>query len=145
MSVISFSMQRASVTRPASYLSLSVSSSISFALVLTFKMSGDVEMKPVDDKPKTKEEKEKEEKEKKEKKEKEKTPPPPPTPVQEIKTNIQLIERGVQSLEPRFTHRVLRSLTTLRRKLNEKVLKDAVEEVHVKGKFIHHTCSDARI
>lgn len=81
----------------------------------------DVEMKPAaDDKSKT---------------ETETTaaPPPPPTPVQEIKANAVLIEKAVSSLEPRYTHRVLRTLNVLRRKLDDGVLRDAIGEVYPKG------------
>ncbi|EJC99277.1 uncharacterized protein FOMMEDRAFT_23158 [Fomitiporia mediterranea MF3/22] len=85
----------------------------------------DVEMKSED------QSKDKEDKKKDEEKEKEKTPPPL-TPVQEIKANVALIERGVSTLEPRFTHRVLRNLTALRRKLDDGVLRDALGEVYVK-------------
>ncbi|PIL25043.1 hypothetical protein GSI_12931 [Ganoderma sinense ZZ0214-1] len=78
----------------------------------------DVEMKPVDDK---KEDEKPTESEKK---------PVPLTPVAEIKANVALIERAVSTLEPRFTHRVLRSLAQLRKKLDDKVLQDAVQEVY---------------
>ncbi|KAF8137522.1 PCI domain-containing protein [Boletus edulis] len=54
--------------------------------------------------------------------------PVPPTPTAEIKSNIALIERAVGDLEPRFTHRVLRSLTALRKRLDNKVICDAIEE-----------------
>ncbi|TBU25626.1 diphenol oxidase-A2 [Dichomitus squalens] len=80
----------------------------------------DVEMKPVDEKKEDK----KEEKPAEEKK------AAPLTPVAEIKGNVALIERAVSTLEPRFTHRVLRSLTHLRKKLTDKVLQDAVHEVY---------------
>ncbi|KAG8872443.1 26S proteasome non-ATPase regulatory subunit [Tulasnella sp. 331] len=59
-------------------------------------------------------------------------PPPPPTPSAEIKSNIQLIERAVSTLEPRFTARVLRSLTTLRRKLDGTILTEAVNAAYAK-------------
>ena len=49
-----------------------------------------------------------------------------PTPVSDIKSNVQLIERAVSTLEPRFTHRVLRALTTLRKRLDGNVLKEAL-------------------
>lgn len=71
--------------------------------------------------------------EKKEEVEEKKTPPPPPPPQQEIKTNVALIEKGVQMLEPRFTHRVLRNLNGLRKKLDARVLREAIEGVYVKG------------
>lgn len=77
----------------------------------------DVEMKPLE--------------EKKEEEKEEETPPP--SPVTEIKSNAGLIERAVSTLEPRFTHRVLRTLTALRKKLNDKVLYDAVSEVYPAG------------
>ncbi|KAI0918573.1 hypothetical protein AcW1_009573 [Taiwanofungus camphoratus] len=54
----------------------------------------------------------------------------PSSPVAEIKSNAALIERAVSTLEPRFTHRVLRSLTSLRKRLDDKVLRDAVEDVY---------------
>ncbi|PFH48016.1 hypothetical protein AMATHDRAFT_66365 [Amanita thiersii Skay4041] len=69
----------------------------------------DVEMKPSDDKAKLDDSES--------------------TPSHEIKTNIALIERGVVTLEPRFTHRVLRSLATLRKRLDGNVLRTAVEEI----------------
>lgn len=64
---------------------------------------------------------------------KEETKKAPPSPVSEIKSNVALIERAVATLEPRFTHRVLRSLTTLRKKLDDKVLRDAIEEIFPSG------------
>jgi 26S proteasome regulatory subunit N3 len=54
--------------------------------------------------------------------------PIPPTPTAEIKSNIALIERAVADLEPRFTHRVLRSLTALRKRLDNRIIRDAIEE-----------------
>ncbi|KAH9973806.1 PCI domain-containing protein [Lactifluus volemus] len=57
-------------------------------------------------------------------------PPPPLSPVSEIKSNVTLIERAVSTLEPRFTIRVLRSLTALRKRLDDKALCDAVCEVY---------------
>lgn len=67
------------------------------------------------------------------KEEEKKAPAPPPTPQQEIKTNVALIEKGVQLLEPRFTLRVLRTLNSLRKKLDAQVLKDSIEGVYLKG------------
>lgn len=89
----------------------------------------DVDMKPVDDK--TKEDKTQEEKPQEE--EVKETKPAPPTPVQEIKANVALIDRAVSTLEPRFTHRVLRTLTSLRKRLDDKVLRDAVTEIYPDG------------
>ncbi|KAG9035690.1 26S proteasome non-ATPase regulatory subunit, partial [Tulasnella sp. UAMH 9824] len=53
-------------------------------------------------------------------------PKPAPTPAEEVRANLQLIERAVSTLEPRYTARVLRSLTTLRKKLDAKVLAEVV-------------------
>ena len=85
----------------------------------------DVEMKPSE----TKEEKKEEKATAEEKKS------VPLTPVAEIKANVVLIERAVTTLEPRFIHRVLRSLTHLRKKLDNKVLRDAVQAVYIMGAF----------
>ncbi|KAF9806265.1 hypothetical protein IEO21_08754 [Rhodonia placenta] len=71
----------------------------------------DVEMKPLDDV----EAKEHDEK---------------PSPVAEIRSNVALIERAVSTLEPRFTHRVLRTLTALRKRLDDAVLRDAIGEIY---------------
>lgn len=65
--------------------------------------------------------------------EEKKEPTPALTPVAEIKANAALIERAVAALEPRFTHRVLRTLTALRKRLDDKALRDAVAEVYPKG------------
>lgn len=56
--------------------------------------------------------------------------PQPLAPVEEILANVVLIERAVSTLEPRFSNRVLRGLTSLRRNINEKVLKDAVNAIY---------------
>jgi 26S proteasome regulatory subunit N3 len=56
----------------------------------------DVEMKPTEDKLLDK------------KTEEDRKPSPPSTFI-EIKNNIALLERAVSTLEPRFTHRVLRT------------------------------------
>lgn len=58
---------------------------------------------------------------------------PPPTPAAEIKANIALIEKAVWSLEPRFTHRVLRSFTALRKKLDDAVLREAIQDAYPTG------------
>ena len=87
----------------------------------TYSIMADVEMKPADTtqvRPEDKEVKE---------------PTPPPTPAAEIKSNIALIEKAVWSLEPRFTHRVLRSFTSLRKKLDDTVLREAIQEVYPTG------------
>ena len=81
----------------------------------------DVEMKPTEDKSSNK------------KVEEEQKPLPPPSPLTEIKNNVALLERAVSTLEPRFTYRVLRTLTALRKRINNAVLRDAVESIHAKG------------
>ncbi|KAI0741586.1 diphenol oxidase-A2 [Daedaleopsis nitida] len=55
------------------------------------------------------------------------------TLVAEIKATVVLIERAVHvsTLEPRFTHRVLRSLTHLGRKLDDKILRDAIQAIYI--------------
>jgi hypothetical protein len=107
---------------------LSSASSFSFSCPPT--TMPDVEMKPADNK----DDKKKKDEKKEEKKEKKEEPPkPPPTPVQEIKYNVVLIERAVATMEPRFAHRALRTLTGLRRRLDDVVLRNAVNEVFVKG------------
>lgn len=59
--------------------------------------------------------------------------PIPISPAAEIKHNVALINRAVSTLEPRFTHRVLRTLSALRKKLDDSILRDAVEEIYSKG------------
>lgn len=114
------------MTRPCKYaFSLPLSSShINIAMA-------DVEMKKQDEKKED------------EKKEDVKTPPPPPTPLAEIKSNVALIDKAVSTLEPRFTHRVLRSLTTLRKRTDPTVLRNAVEEIYPKGEY--QVCYGTRI
>ncbi|KAJ7584924.1 PCI domain-containing protein [Mycena floridula] len=84
----------------------------------------DVEMKSTDKKEEKKDDK------KEEKKEEEKAPVPPPTPSAEIKTNLALIDKAVLTMEPRFTHRVLRSLGSLRKRVDAQILKNAVQEAY---------------
>ena len=64
---------------------------------------------------------------------KDEIPTPPLSPVSEIKSNVTLIERAVSTLEPRFTIRVLRSLTALRKRLDDKALCDAVSDIYPQG------------
>ena len=91
----------------------------------------DVEMKPTEDKSSD------------EKNGEDQKPSPPPSPLTEIKNNIALLERAVSTLEPRFTHRVLRTLTTLRKRIDDTVLREAIELAYAKGSlsvlyiFIH--------
>jgi hypothetical protein len=61
---------------------------------------------------------------------------PPLSPVSEIKSNVTLIERAVSTLEPRFTIRVLRSLSALRKRLDDKALCDAVSEIYPQGVWV---------
>ena len=84
----------------------------------------DVEMKPAEAKPKQEDEKKAEQEN-----------PVPPSPAAEIKSNLALIQRAVSTIEPRFTHRVLRTLTALRKRIDASVLRQAVEEAYVKGMF----------
>ncbi|KAH8829357.1 PCI domain-containing protein [Flagelloscypha sp. PMI_526] len=84
----------------------------------------DVEMKPAADAEDKKENSAKDTEET--------TPPLPPSPLAEIKANVVLIERAISTLEPRFTHRVLRSLTALRRKLTPEIIRDAVQDLYPK-------------
>ena len=94
----------------------------------------DVEMKPAEEK--TKDDKKGEEKKDGEKEDgKKEDNKPPPSPVADIKSNIALIERAVSTFEPRFTHRVLRTLTALRKRIDDKVLRDAIEELYPKGEL----------
>ncbi|KAJ2914808.1 hypothetical protein MD484_g5606, partial [Candolleomyces efflorescens] len=86
----------------------------------------DVEMKPTDDKKKGKKEDENKEEAKEEPK------PEPPTPAAEIKSNAAQIERAVSTLEPRFTHRVLRTLTSLRKRVDDAALRTSVDEIYTK-------------
>jgi 26S proteasome regulatory subunit N3 len=61
--------------------------------------------------------------------------PSPPSILIEIKNNVVLLERAVSTLEPRFTHRVLRTLTALRKRINDTVLREAIELIYAKGDF----------
>jgi 26S proteasome regulatory subunit N3 len=90
----------------------------------------DVEMKPAEEK--TKDNKKGEDKKDEKKEEEKKEIKPPPSPVADIKSNIALIERAVSTLEPRFTHRVFRTFTSLRKRIDDKVLRDAIEELYPK-------------
>ncbi|KAG6867167.1 hypothetical protein C0993_006091 [Termitomyces sp. T159_Od127] len=85
----------------------------------------DIEMKAVDTKAK-------DDTKKDEKGKEELVKHVPLTPVAEIKANIVLIERAVSTLEPRFTHRVLRTLTALRKRIDATVLRAAIEQVYTK-------------
>jgi 26S proteasome regulatory subunit N3 len=51
----------------------------------------------------------------------------------EIKQNLTLINRAVHNLEPRFTARVLRTLTGLRKKLYREALQEVVNDVYPKS------------
>lgn len=87
----------------------------------------DIEMKPIDETKKEEVKKDGEDKKEPEKKKQ------PPTVLDELKTNVVLIERAVSTLEPRFTLRVLRTLASLRKKLDDKILVEAVEQVYSPG------------
>lgn len=61
------------------------------------------------------------------------TPPAPISVGAEIKANLALLDRAVSTVEPRFTVRVLRNLTGLRKKLNADNLREAVASYYPKG------------
>lgn len=96
----------------------------------------DIDMKPADEKKKEEEEKAEEKKQQEAKKQ-------PPTVPEEIKTNVTLIERAVSTLEPRFTLRVLRTLTALRKRLDNKNLVESIDEVYPPGtsSYITYLCT----
>jgi 26S proteasome regulatory subunit N3 len=62
------------------------------------------------------------------------------SPAAEIMANLVLVDRAVSSLEPRYTHRVLRSLTSLTKKLNPNVLKDAIQQSYIAGELLSLQC-----
>ncbi|KAL5481023.1 RPN3 [Sanghuangporus weigelae] len=93
---------------------------------------GDVDMKPAADASKGKDKDNEKAEDKKKSEEKDKPTAPPLTPAQEIKANVALVERGVSTLEPRFMHRVLRNLASIRKKLTDSALREAFEEIYVK-------------
>ncbi|TFK73475.1 diphenol oxidase-A2 [Pluteus cervinus] len=72
-------------------------------------------------------------------------PAPPPNPVAEIKSNLGFIDRGVSTLEPRFTHRVLRTLTSLRKRIDDTTLHTVIEEVYPKGTFNDSLCAPGQL
>ena len=86
----------------------------------------DVELKKAEDKSKPDESKQEEK-------------PVPLTPLQEVKANVTLIDRAVANLEPRFTHRVLRTLTSLRKKLDENIIRNAIDELYLRGMYSEYT------
>ena len=51
------------------------------------------------------------------------------TPIVQVR-NLPLIDRAVSTLEPRYTLRVLRTLTALRKRLNAKALFEAIEAIY---------------
>jgi len=53
--------------------------------------------------------------------------------ITEILANIVLIGRAVSTIEPRFTIRVLRTLTGVRKKLNKEVLRTVLEKAYPSG------------
>lgn len=88
----------------------------------------DVAMKPLDEKE------EKNVDETKDKKVEEVKKQPPSVPA-EIKANVLLIDRAVSTLEPRYTLRVLRTLATLRKRLTNQNLVEAIEVVFPTSTF----------
>jgi len=73
---------------------------------------------------------------KKEEKEEEKKPIPI-SPEAEIRSNAALIDRAVSTLEPRFSHRVLRTLTALRKRVDASILWTAIEGIYRKGSSLY--------
>lgn len=72
-------------------------------------------------------------------------------PLAELKASLALLQRGVETFEPRFSARVLRTLTTTRRKLSKehdgfKVFREALEESYPKGKLrsVWNECRSSR-
>jgi len=66
------------------------------------------------------------------------TPAPAPVPLtaqQIVQANIALVERAVSTLEPRFTHRALRTHGGLRKKLDSSVLAEIVRAALPKGEW----------
>lgn len=61
------------------------------------------------------------------------------SPAEEIRTNLALIDKAVTTMEPRFTHRVLRTFSALRKRIDASVLRAAVEDAYTKGKPEMHT------
>lgn len=55
------------------------------------------------------------------------------TAVQEIREHVKQIDKAVSSKEPRFILRVLRSLPTIRRKLNGNVLRTLANHLYPAG------------
>lgn len=91
----------------------------------TYATMSDVSMKPTEKKDEEKKDEKKAEEPKAEEPKKE-----PPTVQAEIKSNAVLIDRAVSTLEPRYTLRVLRTLTALRKRLNAKALFEAIEAIY---------------
>jgi len=98
---------------------------LKISVPLPYSIMPDVEMKTAENKPS-------------DKKIEEEQKPSPPSPVTEIKNNVALLERAVSTLEPRFTHRVLRTLTALRKRINDDVLREAIESIHAKGDYLFY-------
>ena len=114
-------LERAPTTRRA-YSTVSLYQVVLISSITPFLSTmDDVDMKPT------------EEKKTEETKEEEKPKKVPLTPTAEIKANATLIERAVSTFEPRFTHRVLRTLTSLKKKLNAGILRSVVEDLYPAG------------
>ncbi len=88
----------------------------------------DVEMKRAEDKNAEVKKEEKKEEEQK---------PIPISPEAEIRSNAALIDRAVSTLEPRFSHRVLRTLTALRKRIDASILWTAIEGIYCKGSSLY--------
>lgn len=91
-------------------------------------MAQDIEMKAADDKEKKVEAKKDDKKE-----DKVEVQPKPMTVKEEIKLNLALLDRAVHAIEPRYSARVLRTLTTLRRRLDKESLSEVIETCYPKS------------
>lgn len=95
-------------------------------------MAADVEMRPADNRNRSGKETKVDEADA-QKKEEDDAKPVPLSPIAEIKANVSFLERAVATLEPRFTHRVLRTLTALRKRLDDQALREAISDICPRG------------
>lgn len=53
--------------------------------------------------------------------------------IKELKRNFTLLERAVETIESRFTTRVLRTLPSIRRRLTSSILSQVISEYYGTG------------
>ena len=53
----------------------------------------------------------------------------------DIKENIKFLEKGVQTKETRFIVRVMRSLLSTRKRLNDQLMKRVINHVYVHNQY----------